>query len=90
MRTVIYLLLFCVVSFSTSSQDQFYPATISFYDGAQFTGVARFNKKQEVEFKMTAEDETEILDGFVIKRIVFDVPPYNIFEYIYYKYLIFN
>jgi hypothetical protein len=83
-KLLILFSCFCIFS-SAYSKDTFYPATITFYDGVQFDGLARFNKKQSVEFKISEDELIEELDGYMIKRIRFNMEPYTIFEYVFYK-----
>lgn len=85
MKQVLILFFIALIGFSSFAEEKFYPATVTFYDGGQFSGLAKFNRKQEVEFKISEEDEIEALDGYVIKRIIFHIEPYNVFEYIFYK-----
>ncbi|WP_432410986.1 hypothetical protein [Rasiella sp. SM2506] len=85
MKKLLIVLAVLGICFSADAKEKFHPATVTFYDGGQFSGLAKFNRKQEVEFKISEEDEIEALDGYVIKRIIFHVAPYNVFEYIFYK-----
>jgi hypothetical protein len=85
MRQVLTLLIVVFIGFSVLAEEKFYPATITFYDGGQFSGLAKFNRKQEVEFKISEEEEVEALDGYVIKRVIFHIEPYHVFEYVFYK-----
>lgn len=85
MKQVLLLLFVCVFCFSAKAEEKFHPATVTFYDGGQFSGLARFNGRHDIEFKISEEDTKERLDGYVIKRIRFHVEPYNVFEYVYHK-----
>ena len=85
MKQNILLVLVFVFFWSANAEVVYHSATITFYDGGQFSGLARFNGRHDVEFKMSEEDTKERLDGYVIKRIRFHVEPYNVFEYVLYE-----
>lgn len=85
MKQFFIVLFLFTICFSGFAEEKFHPATITFYDGDQYSGFAKFNRKQAVVFKISEEDVAEELDAYVIKRIIFHIEPYNVFEYVYYK-----
>ncbi|OAB77308.1 hypothetical protein [Cochleicola gelatinilyticus] len=82
MKKIFVILFLFSVSLTVYAEKIFHPATITLHDGDEFSGLARFNGKEHVEFKIDEEATIEELDEYLLKLITFDIEPYNTFEYV--------